>query len=124
MNDAVLGCIVEGYEAFADAVELPDPDDRHVLAAAIAGGVDGIVTFNERDFPLDVARRYELDILHPDTFLVHQLSLNPAPVLIAAKRCRERLRRPPLTAREYLDTLRKLSLPLTVAELEAYIGVL
>ena len=48
---AVRDCIVVGYEPLIDALELPDPDDRHVLAAAIRARAQVIVTNNLKDFP-------------------------------------------------------------------------
>ncbi len=51
MNDAVPDSIVTGYEYFIESMTLPDPDDLHVLAAAIRCGASVIVTFNEADFP-------------------------------------------------------------------------
>ncbi len=61
---------------------LPDPDDIHVLAAAIAGGADLIVTFNARDFPRHTLAEDHLDRRDPDQFLLelHQ----QAPATIAA----------------------------------------
>ncbi|HMA95113.1 MAG TPA: hypothetical protein VKP30_20620, partial [Polyangiaceae bacterium] len=44
-------CLVDGYEPLVEGLELPDPNDRHVLAAAIHGGASVIVTMNLRDFP-------------------------------------------------------------------------
>lgn len=60
---------------------LPDPADIHVLATAIAGGAEGIVTLNLRDFPPRELAAYGLTPRHPDAFL-HDLWLQ-APDLIA-----------------------------------------
>lgn len=49
---------------------LPDPDDVHVLAAAIAGNADLIVTFNARDFPRATLAEEGLDRRDPDQFLL------------------------------------------------------
>ena len=51
MEAAISDCMVTGYEHLIGGLKLPDPDDRHVLAAAIAGHADAIVTLNEKDFP-------------------------------------------------------------------------
>ena len=51
MNAHVRDCLVTGYEGLIPGLPLPDPDDRHVLAAAIRGRADVIVTFNLKDFP-------------------------------------------------------------------------
>lgn len=51
MNGAVRDCLVEGYEPLIEILELPDPDDRHVLAAAIKATAQVIVTRNIKDFP-------------------------------------------------------------------------
>jgi predicted nucleic acid-binding protein len=53
MNDAVRDCLVSGYEPLIDSLDLPDPDDRHVLAAAIKAGAQVIVTRNLKDFPAE-----------------------------------------------------------------------
>jgi hypothetical protein len=46
MNQALDGANVTGYESIIDGLMLPDPDDRHVLAAAIRAGAQVIVTDN------------------------------------------------------------------------------
>lgn len=51
MNAHVRDCLVTGYESLIDSLVLPDPDDRHVLAAAIRTRASVIVTFNLSDFP-------------------------------------------------------------------------
>jgi predicted nucleic acid-binding protein len=56
MREAVPDWEVEerAWQSVASGLTLPDPDDVHVLAAALAGHADCIVTANLQDFPLDV----------------------------------------------------------------------
>jgi predicted nucleic acid-binding protein len=61
MNAHVRDCLVMDYEDLIEAVVLSDPDDRHVLTAAIRGRADVIVTFNLIDFPVDTLRRYGIE---------------------------------------------------------------
>lgn len=124
MNDAVPDCLVTGYESLIPALSLPDPDDRHVLAAAIAGQADVIVTFNLKDFPERALQAHGIEAQHPDTFLMHQMSLEPVLMLKSARRIRQRLKHPPKTADEYLDTLREAGLVIVAAELEKTKGLL
>ena len=124
MNQAVLDCLVEDYEELIEGLQLPDPGDRHVLAAAIASASDAIVTFNLKDFPVGTLHRYNIELQHPDDFLHYQFGLNHAGVVIAAKNCRARLRNPPKTAADYLSILEAQGLPKTVAELSEYADVI
>ena len=61
MNAAVPDCLVTGYEDIIDSLSLPDPDDRHVLAAAIRCGAQIIVTKNLKDFPGEILNRYGIE---------------------------------------------------------------
>jgi predicted nucleic acid-binding protein len=117
MNDAVPDCLVINYEHFIAALELPDPDDRHVLAAAIAGHADAIVTFNLKDFPASELARYQIEAIHPDDFVLNQLELRPFEALAAVKAMRARLTRPPQTAAELIATLERNGLPATATYL-------
>ena len=51
MEQALPDALVTGYEHLIDSIELPDRDDRHVLAAAVRCGASVIVTLNLGDFP-------------------------------------------------------------------------
>ncbi|TIS88758.1 MAG: PIN domain-containing protein [Mesorhizobium sp.] len=124
MNRAILDCEIQGFEELMAGLSLPDKGDHHVLAAAIHGSCDAIVTFNLKDFPADYLAKYQLEVIHPDDFIFHQFGPNTAAVLVAAQRCRARLKNPPRTAEEYLDTLEKQGLPKTVAELRKYAAVI
>jgi len=68
MNRAVPDCLIEGYESLVPALVLPDPHDRHVLAAAISVGARVIVTFNEKDFPSKTLAQFGIEAQHPDEF--------------------------------------------------------
>lgn len=120
MDNAVLDCLVEGHMSLVDALVLPDPDDRHVLAAAIHCGADAIVTFNLRDFPAPIASQYQLEILHPDDFIRFQFDFDSAAVIVAAERCRGRLRNPEVDPEAYLETLASQGLVKTAAVLWPY----
>jgi hypothetical protein len=124
MDKAVPDCLVEGYEGLIAGLSLPDPDDRHVLAAAIHGGAETIVTYNLADFPVDTLSTHGIQAQHPDEFIAHFLDVDAIAVCTAAKKQRESLRNPPKTVEEYLTTLAGLSLPRTVLGLTAYVGLL
>jgi len=74
MNDAVRDCLVTDYADLIDSLNLPDPDDRHVLAAAIRAGADVIVTCNLGDFPPEVLTPHGIRALHPDDLVTHLLT--------------------------------------------------
>ena len=120
MNRAVPDAQVADYEALTASLTLPDPDDRHVLAAAIKGRADMIVTANLADFPTAALSPWSVEAQHPDVFLANQFHLAPPRFLEAVQRVRGRLRRPPKSVDEYLDPLRRQGLLATVAEIEPY----
>ena len=108
----------EKYQSLIAAISLPDINDRHVLAAAIAGHADSIVTFNIKDFPSDVLDQYDIEAIHPDDFICHQLDLIPYQALTAIKHIRLRLKNPPYTAQELLDSYGRSGLTSTVTKLK------
>jgi hypothetical protein len=112
--------LVSGFEDLIEGLRLPDPDDRHVLAAAIRGRADVIVTANLRDFPADILGQFGIEPQHPDEFIVSLLDLAPELVAAAARDHRESLRNPPKTIDQYLASLEAQGLRQTVAILRVY----
>jgi hypothetical protein len=84
----------------------PDPDDRHVLAAAIRAGADVIVTFNLADFPSDVLSPFNIEARHPDDFVLALIDLDEETVCAAVERQRAGLKNPPKSVDDHLETLR------------------
>lgn len=124
MNTAVEDAMILDYEYLIPTLQLPDINDRHVLAAAIVGHADAIVTFNRRDFPEAVVSRHEIEILHPDDFLVAQYDLDNIGILSIIKMCRMKLRKPPKSAEDYIATLEQQGLPQMCQILRNAIGLI
>jgi predicted nucleic acid-binding protein len=120
MNEAVRGCLVTGYAALVPALSLPDPDDRHVLAAAIQGEAGVIVTFNLSDFPAEALAPYGVDVRHPDELCSELLDAALDEFCDAARLQRLGLKNPPRSVEEFLATLEAAGLRKTVASLRAF----
>ncbi len=124
MNAATRDCLVTGYQTLIPSLRFPDPDDRHVLAAAIVRHCDAIVIQTLRDFPQAALAPHGLEALHPDVFLQAQIGLEPALFCIAVRKVRTRLKNPPYSVDEYLNTLTRQGLVATVAELRPFAGLI
>lgn len=124
MDKAIPDALVAGHEALAENLRLPDPGDRHVLAAAIRCGASVIVTFNEKDFPSDALEPFGIEAQHPDLFIDNLFDLDPAAVIAAAQRQRRQLKNPHMTVDAYLDVLLRQGLPQTTQALSGYRAIL
>jgi hypothetical protein len=111
MDLHALDALVTGYEHLIPNLSLPDPKDRHVLAAAIHGDANVIVTLNRRHFPAQVISPFGLEAQHPDAFVMRLLNHSPLKVIEAAQNHRESLKNPPKSLPEYLETLQCKDLP-------------
>ena len=119
MNDAVPDCLVTGFEALEQTLVLPDPNDRHVLAAAIVAGADVIVTFNTADFPADTLKPHHLETVHPDEFFLDAFDISPADFTEAVRRDFTRsFRNPTIPFEDYVERLRTARLPKTAARVD------
>lgn len=115
MDAHVRDCLVDGYEELIPALALPDANDRHVLAAAIRGQADVIVTYNLRDFPDSALSRYGIEAQHPDEFVSHLIDLDAGKVLAAVREQRAGLIRPPVDALTFVERLEARELTQTGA---------
>jgi predicted nucleic acid-binding protein len=122
MTQAVPDCLVKGFDALVEGLDLPDPDDRHVLAAAISAGAQSIVTFNLKDFPDAKLARYHVEAKHPDEFVLDAIDLAPGLVTTVVSEQAASLRTPRRTVGELLDTLRDQGLVRSVAKLRELLG--
>lgn len=120
MDEHVPGAVVTGFEGLIDGIDLPDENDRHVVAAAIQTRAEAIITFNLKDFPEQELSRFGITALHPDDFIADLIDLNVGAVIEAARQQRQSLKNPPFTAEEYLDILLKQKLPKTVSRLKPF----
>ena len=103
---------------------LPDPDDRHVLAAAITARCDVIVTSNLLDFPDAAVTPYGIEVQHPDDFLSSHLDLMPGLFCEAVRKIRARLVAPPVSVQDYLAALAGQRLVAIAAGLAAFSALL
>lgn len=124
MNAHVRNALVTGYEPLVSAIDLPDPDDRHVVAAAIRCHAQIIVTFNLKDFPDSILKPFGMMAQHPDDFLENLLDLHQAVFLETVREQRAALKSPPYTIERLLDTFASQSLPKTVDILREFASFL
>lgn len=124
MDRAVPDCLVTDFAGIEAGLVLPDPDDRHVLAAAIKCGAGTIVTYNLKDFPEAVLAPYGLTAQHPDEFLVHACDLDLVSVCMAVRGARAALRHPPMETEALLDIYQARGLATTVAALRPHVDTL
>lgn len=119
MIQSVPDCIVQDYEQLVGGLGLPDPDDEHVLAAAIKAGAQVIVTANLADFPAEKLAPWNCEAKHPDEFVLNLIDLSPALVTQVITEQAGALRNPPKGVPDVLDMLRLNGLVQSVARLRA-----
>jgi hypothetical protein len=116
---SVPEALVTGYEPLIEALTLPDPDDRHVLAAAIRCGAQQIITENLTDFPKDALAPFSVQASSADNFLLRTLKLYPSHAIEVLGRLRQSYRNPPFTASEFIVDLTARGVPKLASLLRA-----
>ncbi|WPF65998.1 PIN domain-containing protein [Corynebacterium sp. 22KM0430] len=118
MCQAVEDCLVNEHEGLIEGLSLPDPDDRHVLAAAIQCNARIIVTENKRDFPLEITHQHGIDVQNANEFLCYQIALSQPNVHQAVVQAAAALKNPPRTINDVLHSLAKSGAPTAAALLK------
>lgn len=124
VNLSVADCLIDNFEHVIEIVSLPDPDDRHVLAAAIHGKADYIVTLNLTDFPSNVLEPYGIVAQSPDDFLAPLIEDSVPQACESLRTLRKRYQSPAMTAEEFLASLSRKGLNRTVGLLGKHIDLI
>ena len=111
MNSALPEADVQGWEPRMNGLTLPDPDDYHVLAAALAAWAGTILTMNLRDFPASALAPYDVAVVHPDDFLCGHHDPDPELLRASTKAAHANLSRTTPSMAAYLDVLDRQGLP-------------
>ncbi len=112
--------LVAGFEPLIEGLSPPDPSDRHILAAAISGKADVIITQNLKDFPQERLDPYKIEAQHPDQFALGLFNLYPGTV----RDHRAALVRTPRSREEHLDAYERMGMIKLASELRIYADVL
>lgn len=123
IENSVPDFVVIGYERLIDSVELPDPDDRHVVAAAVRCHASAIITFNMVDFPAGSLEPFGLEAIHPDDFCSSLVEQSAGACVDLIHQQRAALLRPPIDLAELLDRFERMGLPLTAGRLRDELGL-
>ncbi len=111
IEDAFDANLVTGYGPLIAGLTLPDPKDRHVLAAAIKCSAQHIITHNHRDFPSDVLEEFDISTLTPDEFLSDTFELYPTQALAALRGIRMKFKNPAMNPGAFLLDMTAQGLP-------------
>ena len=94
MNSTFDDACVQGWEPLEGTYDLPDPDDEHVVAAAVVGGAGAIITLNLKDLPADKVPAH-IQVKTPAEFALETVEISPDRALRAVEKIANRRQRPP-----------------------------
>ncbi|MBA3852995.1 MAG: PIN domain-containing protein [Gemmatimonas sp.] len=122
MVNAVPDCLVSNYQGLGADLDLVDEADRHVVAAAIRAQAQLIVTYNLRHFPEHALAKYDIEVKHPDEFVLDAIDLYSGRVSSMIQQMSDNLRNPAQTVDQVLATLQGHQLTQSVAKLREQVG--
>ena len=123
IEDAIPDFVVQGYTSLIDSIELPDPDDRHVVAAAVRCQASAIITYNLKDFPADAVEPFDIDAIHPDDFCLSLIEQSGVACIELIHNQLGALRKPPISLDELTHRFENMGLPLTANRLRDELGL-
>lgn len=106
---------VRGYQTLTESMTC-DPKDRHVLAAAVRGDAEVLVTFNTGDFPDTATSVHDITVVHPDDFLLDQLDLYPGATVASLRAQARSYKAPDMDIEDLLGRLASAGVPKFAAE--------
>ena len=123
MNEAIPDALISETEFrhLISQVSLPDSNDAHVLAAAMAGGVEAIMTFNTKHFPRAAIESHGLESVHPDDFILFLCSTDLNGVLKALAAQAAIMQNPPKATHDIVTALKRSGLPESCSLLERFL---
>jgi predicted nucleic acid-binding protein len=116
MIRAVPDCIVRGHEPLIEGLHLRDPDDRHVLAAAIKAGAQVIVT-SDKDFTQEALGPWGIEAKTPDDFVLDQIDIADRMIWGCVQQIANSRTNPPETVEDVLGQLERAGLVRSAAAL-------
>ncbi|HRO11131.1 PIN domain-containing protein [Amaricoccus sp.] len=124
IEDAFPEAVVCDGEALIDGLALPDPNDRHVLAAAIKTRASVIVTNNLKDFPKEALAIHQIEPMKVDDFVMDCIDLKGVEAVAALRKMRERFNNPHLDAEGLILRLEKVGMSQTATLLVEFKALL
>lgn len=121
MCEVVRDCLVTGYEPLVAGIETPDPQDRHVIAAAIRSQAQVIVTNDQTGFPSTTLEPYGIKVQTADEFVAHCIDLNPELVVDVLEEMSEPLKEPSMNSLELLELLERHGLDASAEAVRPYL---
>lgn len=122
MVEAVPDCIVSNYAGLANELDLVDEKDHYVVATAVRAQAQLIVTYNLKHFPEHALAKYDIEVKHPDEFVLDAIDLFPGRVANIIHSMSADLHKPPRSVEQVLETLQSHQLTQSVAKIRGQLA--
>jgi PIN domain-containing protein len=121
MNDVLPAATISGYEAYIPTVNLPDPGDRHVVAAGVAADASVILTWNLQDFPVRELKKFGLRRETPDAFLAGLYDKVPDLTVGSLANARRNLSTSRMSPADFIDILNNQKLSRLATRMQSHL---